>query len=104
MLSFIVQIRCMAPEGTISIEVVYAVSAEQFVVALSVPVGSTVRDAVERSGLLARIPECAHAPVGIFGRVVGRDVVLRDGDRVEIYRKLVADPKLARRRRAARSS
>jgi putative ubiquitin-RnfH superfamily antitoxin RatB of RatAB toxin-antitoxin module len=92
----------MAREETISIEVVYALSAEQVVVCLSVPVGSTVRHAVEVSGLTVRFPECAHAPVGIYGRVVDRDALLRDGDRVEIYRKLVADPKQARRRRAAR--
>ena len=94
----------MVPEETISIEVVYALSVEQIVVCVSVPAGSTVGRAVEQSGLEARFPECAHAPVGIYGRIVDREVILREGDRIEIYRKLVADPKLARRRRAARGS
>nr|WP_217344599.1 RnfH family protein [Noviherbaspirillum sp. L7-7A]MBV0878762.1 RnfH family protein [Noviherbaspirillum sp. L7-7A] len=63
--------------------------------------GSTVRDAVTASGLLPRFnPD--DCPVGIFGKKKTPDTVLRDGDRVEIYRPLVADPKDARRRRAVK--
>ncbi len=85
------------------VEVAYARPSEQTVIALSVPRGTTVQDAIALSGLAARYPEVAAqgASVGIHGRVVPRDTVLNDGDRVEIYRPLVADPKAARRRRAA---
>jgi putative ubiquitin-RnfH superfamily antitoxin RatB of RatAB toxin-antitoxin module len=95
--------RCMAPEPPIDIEVVYALPAEQAGVALSVPAGTTVQAAIALSGLAERYPEIGDAKVGIHGRVVTRGTVLRDADRVEIYRPLVADPKTARRRRAARA-
>jgi len=65
-------------------------------VRLSMPRGATVRDAIEKSGLLP----LARGRVGIFGKVVEEDTQLTDGDRVEIYRPLAADPKEARRRRA----
>lgn len=73
-------------------------------VALALPAGATVADALAGSRLASRHPEIdlARSPVGIFGRRVARDRVLADGDRVEIYRRLVADPKEARRRRARR--
>ncbi|HEX5863380.1 MAG TPA: RnfH family protein, partial [Casimicrobiaceae bacterium] len=65
--------------------------------------GATVAEAIERSGLAARLPgaDIAGAPVGIFGKRVRRDTMLGDGDRIELYRRLIADPKAARRRRAA---
>jgi len=62
------------------------------------PAGSTVGDALAASGL----GEAASGRVGIYGRVVPAGVVLRDGDRVEIYRPLRADPKELRRARAAK--
>ena len=70
---------------------------------LHLPPGSTVGEAIRACGLLARCPEIDldRNRVGIFGRLVQRDTPLRDGDRVEIYRPLNADPKEARRRRAA---
>jgi uncharacterized protein len=66
---------------------------------LSVPAGSTVHDALERAGWLARFPEIPAQTLGIWGRVAGPQAVLRDGDRVEIYRALRVDPKVARRER-----
>lgn len=95
---------CMGAESAIAVEVAYALPSEQTVIALTVPHGTTVHDAIALSGLAGRYPEVAapDASVGIHGRVVPRDTVLNDGDRVEIYRPLVADPKSARRRRAAR--
>ncbi len=62
--------------------------------------GATVAEAIERSGIAARLPgaDIAGAPVGIFGKRVRRDTVLGDGDRVELYRRLIADPKSRRRR------
>ena len=73
-------------------------------VALALPPGATVADALAESRLGRRHPEIdlARSPVGIFGRRVARERVLADGDRVEVYRPLVADPKEARRRRAGR--
>lgn len=67
--------------------------------------GATVRQAIERSGILSRHPEIDLAPgrVGIFGKRVELNRVLREGDRVEIYRRLVADPKQVRWQRARRS-
>ena len=83
------------------VEVVYALRDEQVRIPLEVQDGTTVQQAIERSGILARFPQVdpACAAVGIFGRLVARDAPLRDGDRVEIYRPLLIDPKEARRKR-----
>lgn len=87
------------------IEVVYAHAARQYLVRLDLLEGATAAEAVRRSGLLAKMPEtevtCCR--LGIFGRVVEPEQPLHDGDRVEIYRPLQADPKLARRARARRA-
>jgi uncharacterized protein len=83
------------------VEVAYALPDEQVVVTLALPAGSTAADALERSGLRTRFPEiAATAKLGIHGRIVAGDTTLAAGDRVEIYRPLIADPKQARRRRA----
>ena len=86
------------------VEVTYALRDEQTLLALEVEEGATVRQAIERSGILRRYPEIelARGRVGIFGRQVEFDALLEDGDRVEIYRPLAADPKQVRRERAAR--
>ena len=86
------------------VDVVYAKPDTQVVVELQVPPGVTVTEAIRRSGLLERFPEIdleKHG-VGIFGELVGLDDPLRDGDRVEIYRPLLADPKAMRRERAVK--
>jgi uncharacterized protein len=91
----------MAAEGPVDVEVVYALPGEQVVVKVELPGGATAAEAVERSGLRARFPEiAAGAKLGIYGRIVTGDTRLVRGDRVEIYRPLIADPKQARRRRA----
>ncbi len=86
------------------VEIVYALRDDQLLIALEVEEGASAREAVDRSGILQRYPEIAIAPghIGIFGKVVEPDTRLRDGDRVEIYRPLIADPKRARRERAER--
>jgi putative ubiquitin-RnfH superfamily antitoxin RatB of RatAB toxin-antitoxin module len=91
-------------ESGIRVEVVCALAERQIVMTVDVPSGATVADAIEQSGIAGAFRELdiAHAPVGIYGRTVSRGTPLRDGDRVEIYRPLVADPKHARRERAAR--
>ncbi len=89
---------------SIRVEVVCAWPDDVFRCELELPEGSTVAAAVERSAVCVRWPEAAdpEARFGIFSRQVARDHVLRDGDRVEVYRPLLLDPKEARRRRAAR--
>ena len=88
--------------STISVTVVYALPESAIEVDVMLPSGATVADALERSRLAAIQPEIdlACCAVGIFGRRVERDQVLADGDRVEVYRPLAAEPKDARRRRA----
>ena len=87
------------------VEVAYARRDRQVLLTLEVEEGTTARQAVERSGILQRYPEMdlAGAGLGIFGRVVSPDTPLREGERVEIYRPLIADPKEARRTRAKRT-
>ncbi len=97
-----------ADQGTrmIAVEVAYATPERQVLQKLTLAEGSTVQDAIERSDMGAAFPELVIDPdmVGIFGRKVPINRVLRDGDRVEIYRPLIADPKEARRRRALKDS
>lgn len=83
-----------------NIQVVYANPARQFWVYVNVPEGATVRDAILRSDVLRQFPEIdlETQKLGIFGRIVPLDSPLADGDRVEIYRPLVADPKLVKQR------
>jgi putative ubiquitin-RnfH superfamily antitoxin RatB of RatAB toxin-antitoxin module len=87
----------------ISIEVVYALPDEPFVVELRLPVGTTAAQAIERSGLIDRHPEIGDGcrQIGIFGRSCDGATVLADGDRVEIYRPLSEDVKARRRDRVA---
>lgn len=86
------------------VEVLYATPATQWRYAVDLPPGGTVRAAIERSGVLGNHPQIdlARDRVGVYGRLVGLDDVLREGDRVEILRPLIADPKTARRLRARR--
>ena len=88
---------------TINVEVAYALPEQQTLLALAVPAGTTAAEAVRRSGILEKHPELdlAGARLGVFGKHVKADTPLRDRDRVEIYRPLVADPKEVRRQRAA---
>lgn len=86
----------------IAVEVVCATPERQVLYRVSLPVGSTALQAVQQSGILQELPEVAFDPsrLGIFSRRVEADELLKDGDRVEIYRPLTIDPKDARRRRA----
>ncbi len=85
-----------------NIEVVYALPHEQVLLKLKLPQGATVAEAIAASGVVERHPEIdlAQSKVGIFGKLTKTDAVLRDRDRVEIYRPLIADPKEVRRKRA----
>lgn len=86
----------------ISVEVVYALADQQTIARLELVSTSTVRQAITASGILQAHPEIdlERASVGIWSKVVTLDDALTDGDRVEIYRPLIADPKVVRRRRA----
>ena len=86
----------------ISVTVAAALPGLQEVVEVELAPGATIAEALERSGLQARFPgiDFAAARVGIWSRPCRRDTVLRDGDRVEVYRELRADPKEMRRKRA----
>jgi putative ubiquitin-RnfH superfamily antitoxin RatB of RatAB toxin-antitoxin module len=90
--------------AAITVEVVYALPERQTLIALAVAPGTTAGEAVTLSGVVTVHPELGEREpsIGIFGRVVGRDHVLDDGDRIEIYRPLVADPKTSRNERVAR--
>lgn len=83
-----------------NVQVVYANPARQFWVYVNVPEGATVRDAVLRSDVLRQFPEIdlETQKLGIFGKLTPLDTPLCDGDRVEIYRPLIADPKLVKQR------
>jgi hypothetical protein len=87
----------------IAVEVVYALPAAQTLLRLAVARGTTVVQAIHASGVLERHPEIdlAQSKVGLFGKVTTPETVLQAGDRVEIYRPLLADPKEVRRLRAA---
>jgi len=85
-----------------AVEVVYAEPGRQWLRQVSLPVGSTVMQAIEASGIAALVEglQIDPARLGVFSRKVGPDDVLSEGDRVEIYRPLTLDPKEARRKRA----
>lgn len=86
----------------ISIQVIYAVPGARDLLDLSLPAGSTLKQAVEASGLLGKHGlNVETSKFGIYGKQAKPDVVLRERDRVEIYRPLIADPKEMRKARVA---
>jgi len=87
----------------ISVEVAYARPDVQVILAVQVPHGATLQQAIDLSGVLLRFPEIdlKQNKVGVFGRLARLDAPLRAGDRVEIYRTLIVDPKEVRKQRAA---
>lgn len=91
---------------SIRIEVVLAMPEQQALVSLVVALGSTLADAIEQSGLSDSFEgfELNAAEVGIFGHKASMEQVLRDGDRVEIYRPLIIDPKEMRRQLARKQA
>jgi len=87
----------------IDVEVAYACPDEQVILPVSVNVDATLEDAIQQSGILQSYPDISLElnKVGIFGKLSKLDTRLKPGDRVEIYRPLIADPKEVRRKRAA---
>ena len=84
------------------IEVVYALPTRACLISVDVPSGTTIKQGIELSGILKQCPDIdlSKNKVGIFGKLKELDTRLNDGERVEIYRPLKADPKEARRKRA----
>ena len=80
------------------IEVAYALEEEQFLFEEEVEVGTTVAEALKSSALLKKFPQLNIDNVGIFSQIVKPDQVLREGDRIEVYRPLKADPRDRRRK------
>lgn len=91
---------------TIRVEVAYALPEEQRIIALDVEVGSTAIEAAEQSGICEHFTEIdlSSAKLGIFGKAIPKPNahVLKQGDRIEIYRPLIIDPKESRKERAAK--
>lgn len=87
----------------IPVEVVFATREQQKVIALSVSIGTTALQAAQLSGLYDQYPHIQDYPLGVYGKVVASEYVLKAHDRVEIYRPLLIDPKENRRRRAAQN-
>ena len=92
----------METNQLITIEVAYALPDEQVILSIEVEDGCLVEDAIKRSGILERFPQIdlATDKVGIFGKMCKLNVKLNHKDRIEIYRKLIADPKESRRQKA----
>jgi uncharacterized protein len=82
------------------IGIAYALPQLQVWLTLDLPEGTTVGDAIARSGIAAQFPDIdlTQQKVGIFGKLAALDAVLEDGDRVEIYRPVTCDPKTVRKR------
>ena len=92
----------MGNKPLINIEITYASPETQALIPMQVEEGTNLEQAVVASGIIAQFPEIdlAKNKVGIFGKLSKKDVILREKDRVEIYRPLIADPKAVRKKRA----
>jgi putative ubiquitin-RnfH superfamily antitoxin RatB of RatAB toxin-antitoxin module len=88
------------------VQLCYATALQETWRDLTVEEGATIEQAIAQSGLLDEVPDIdlATQPVGLFGKKRPRDTVLREHDRIEIYRPLVADPKESRRKRAEKKA
>ena len=90
-------------DQVIVVEVVYVKPEQQKIVEIKITKGSSIEQAIIESGMLLEYPEIdlKKLEVGIFGKVLKKDHIIKSGDRIEIYRPLIQDPKEARRNRAA---
>ena len=86
----------------LSVEIAFATPQRQYLAELQVAAGTSIADAITVAGVAARFSaeDLAELPVGIWGREVSRDYVLKEGDRIEIYRALLIEPREARRQLA----
>ncbi len=92
----------MQSSTLMSIEIAYATPQQSWLIALEVEAGTSIKQAITSSGILTQCPtiDLQKNKVGIFSKIVDLDTVLESGDRIEIYRPLILDPKQARRLRA----
>ena len=96
----------MADEAQVlECEVAYALPDRQYILQVRLPAGATAREALERSGLIEQCPEInpESAVLGVYGKVVPADYRVNEGDRIEVYRPLAADPRIARRERVKKA-
>ena len=93
----------MASAETIKVEVAYALPQKQLILGVEVEADATLEQVIHASGILQQFPEIdlSQNRVGVFGKLGKLTDTLHAGDRVEIYRPLIADPKVVRRERAA---
>ena len=91
-------------DSKIKVEVAYALPQKQQIFSFEVPLGTTVAEAAQLSGVVKVFPnvDLNNAKFGIFGKAVKADQLIQAGERVEIYRPLIADPKEARKKRAVK--
>lgn len=87
----------------INIEVAYATPQKQLIVACEIEPGTAPRTAIQQSNIDQHFTEIdpKTCDIGVFGKAIADDYELNEGDRIEIYRPLIADPKEVRRQRAA---
>jgi putative ubiquitin-RnfH superfamily antitoxin RatB of RatAB toxin-antitoxin module len=83
-----------------NVGVAYADKFKQIWLKLDVPEGSTIRDAIDRSGILKQFPDIdlTKQKVGVFGKISKLDRIVQEGERIEVYRTITADPELVERR------
>jgi len=91
------------PKQSINVEVAFAIPDEQVIIPISIAEGTNVEEAIIQSGIKERFPQInlEKDKIGIFSKICKKDAKLRDKDRIEIYRPLIADPKEMRKLRAA---
>lgn len=96
----------MSVVSTINVEVAYAEPDRQRIFSVNVDAGTTAGGAIVQSGIMMEFPDLdiENSKIGIFGKVSTMETIVREGDRIEIYRPLIADPKEVRRKRAAEKS
>jgi putative ubiquitin-RnfH superfamily antitoxin RatB of RatAB toxin-antitoxin module len=87
----------------VQVEIIYKALDRLVHLNLVLEQGSTVSEALDKSGLYQQYPETRNLQVGIFSKIVPLDTILQSGDRIEIYKPLLIDPKEKRRERAKRS-
>jgi hypothetical protein len=89
----------------VTVEVAYALPTQQSLLTLNVQPGSTIMQVIEQSGILQQYPDIDlnQQKIGVWSRPVKPEEQVKDGDRIEIYRALIADPKDLRRRRAEKA-
>jgi len=101
------KVKANVPDEEIDVEVVYALPEEQSLLTVKVPPQATIKEVILKSGILELYPELAKQfeeeklETGLFGKLATMKQKVRDKDRIEIYRPLIADPKEVRKKRAA---